>query len=52
MSEVRNHKRNLVVAYYDYQKVYDKAHHDWMTIVYMWIDFPKRVVQVIEQLMC
>ena len=25
MSEVRNHKRNLAVAYYDYQKAYDKS---------------------------
>ena len=34
MPEVRNHKRNLAIAYYDYQKAYDKVHHDWMTIVY------------------
>ena len=27
MLKVRNHKRNLVVAYYDYQKAYDKVHH-------------------------
>ena len=34
MSEIRNHKRNLAVANYDYQKAYDKLNHDWMTIVY------------------
>ena len=52
MSEVRSHKRNLAVAYYDYQKAYDKVHHDWMTIVYRWMGFPERVVQVMEQVMC
>ena len=52
MSEVRNHKRNLVVAHYNYQKAYDKVHHDSMTIIYRWMGFPGRVVQVIEQLMC
>ena len=47
MDEVRNHKRNLAVAYYDYQKAYDKVHHDWMTKVYRWMGFPQGVVQVI-----
>ena len=47
LSEARNHKRNLAVAYYDYQKAYDKVHHDWMAIVYRWMGFPGKVVQVI-----
>ena len=49
MKEVRTHKRNLVVAYYDYRKTYDMVHHDWMLRVYEWI--PKSVCKVIEQLM-
>ena len=28
MNEVREHLRNLAVAYYDYQKAYDRVHHD------------------------
>ena len=51
MDEVRSHKRNLAVAYYDYQKAYDKVHHDWMTTVYRWMGFPEKVVRVIEHLM-
>ena len=34
MEEVRTHKRNLAVAYYDYRKAYDMVHHDWMLRVY------------------
>ena len=30
MDEVREHHRNLAVAYYDYQKAYDRVHHNWM----------------------
>ena len=51
MDEVRNYKRSLAVAYYDYQKAYDKVHHDWMTTVYKWMGFPQGVVRVIEHLM-
>ena len=50
--EVRNHKRNLALAYYDYQKAYNNVNHHCITIVYRWMVFPKRVVQVIEQIMC
>ena len=34
MDEVRNNKRNLAVAFYDYQKAYDMVRHDWMLRVY------------------
>ena len=30
MDEVRRYKRNLAVAFYDYQKAYDMVRHDWM----------------------
>ena len=30
VDEVREHKRNLAVAFYDYTKAYDRVHHDWM----------------------
>jgi len=39
------------VAYYDYQKAYDKVHHDWMLKVYRWMGFPEDVVKVIEHMM-
>ena len=51
MEEVRIHKRNLAVAYYDYRKAYDMVHHDWMLRVYEWMGIPKSVCKVIEQLM-
>ena len=50
MEEVRTHKRNLAVAYYDYCKAYDMVHHDWMLRVYEWMGIPKSVCKVIEQL--
>lgn len=51
MDEVRNHKRNLAVAYYDYQKAYDRVHHEWMLKVYNWMGFPEKVVGLINQVM-
>ena len=50
MEEVRTHKRNLAVAYYDYRKAYDMVHHDWMLRVYEWMGIPKAICKVIEQL--
>ena len=37
MEEVKEHHRNLAVAYYDYKKAFDKVHHDWMLRVYSWM---------------
>ena len=34
MEEVRTHKRNLAIAYYDCRKAYDMVHHDLMLRVY------------------
>ena len=34
MEEVKQYHRNLAVAFYDYKKVYDKVHHDWMLRIY------------------
>ena len=34
MDEVKEHNRNLAVKYYDYQKAYDRVHHDWTLKVY------------------
>ena len=51
MKETREYKRNLAVAYYDYQKAYDKVHHDWMIMVYNWMGYPKKVIQLIEHIM-
>ena len=49
--EVTSHKRNLAVAFYDYQKAYDMVRHDWMLRVYKWMGFPKVLCNVIEELM-
>ena len=34
MEEVRQYHGNLVVAFHDFKKVYNKVHHDWMMRVY------------------
>ena len=51
MEEVKQHHRNLAVAFYDYKKAYDKIHHDWMIRVYEWIGIPRNVIRVIQELM-
>ena len=51
MYEVRNQKRNLAVAFYDYQKEHNMVRHDWMTRVYQWMGVPEKVVNVIVKLM-
>ena len=51
MEEVNQYHRNLVVAFYDYKKAYDKVYHDWMLRVYEWIGHPKEVTELIYQLM-
>ena len=51
MDEVRNQKRHLVVAFYDYQKAYDMVRHDWMIRVYKWMGVPEKVISVISKLM-
>ena len=35
MEEVKQYHRNLAITFYDYKKVYDKVHHDWMLSVPM-----------------
>ena len=51
MEEVKKYHRNLAVAFYDYKKVYDKVHHDWMLRVYKWIGIPDEVIELISNLM-
>ena len=51
MDEVKQHHRNLAVAFYDYKKAYDNVHHDWMLRVYQWIGIPADVIQLISKFM-
>ena len=51
MEEVKQHHRNLAVAFNDYKKAYDKVHHDWMIRVYDWIGIPRNVIRLIVDLM-
>ena len=51
MEEVKTYHRNLAVAFYDYQKAYDKVHHDWMIRVYEWIGIPTVVISLLRELM-
>ena len=49
--EVREKRRNLAVAFYDYQKAYDMVRHDWMVRVYRRMGIPQKVVNVLIKLM-
>ena len=51
MEKVKQNHRNLAVAFYDYNKAYDKVHHDWMIRVYDWIGIPRNVIRLIVDLM-
>ena len=51
MEEVKEPRRNLTVAYYDYQKAYDHVHHDWILRVVGWMGFPENVRNVMKILM-
>ena len=51
MEEVKQHHRNLAVAFYDYKKAYDKVYHNWMIRVYKWIGIPRSVIKLFKELM-
>ena len=51
IEDIKQHHRNLAVAFYDYNKAYDKVHHDWMICVYDWIGIPRNVIRLIVDLM-
>ena len=51
MDEGRSQRRNLAVAFYDYQKAYDMVRHDWMIRLYQWMIVPEKVVSAISKLM-
>ena len=51
MQQVREKKRNLAVAFYDYRKAYDMVHHDWMIRVYEWMGVPSKVCNILDGLM-
>ena len=51
MEEVKEHSRNVVVAYYDYKKAYDMVHHDWIMMVFKWMGVPEQLCKVIKELM-
>ena len=51
MEEVKQYHRNFAVAFYDYKKVYNKVHHDWMLRVYRWVGIPDEVTKLISNLM-
>ena len=51
MEEVKSHRRNLAVAFYDYKEAYDKVHHDWMLRVYIRILILTNVITLMRELM-
>ena len=50
MDEVKQHHRNLAVAFYDHKKAYNKVHHDWMIRMYEWIGILRSVIKLIKEL--
>ena len=50
LEEVKEHRRNLVVSYYDYKKAYDRVYHDWMLMVFRWMGVDEKVYKVIKKL--
>ena len=48
---MKQYHRNLVVAFYDYRKAYDKVHHDRMLRVYRWVGIPDEVIKLVSNLM-
>ena len=48
---MKEYNRDLVVAYYDYQKAHDRVHHDLTLKVYRWMGLPDDVCRLIEELM-
>ena len=51
LEEVKEHRRNLAVSYYDYKKAYDRVYHDWMLMVFEWMGVDEKVCKVIRKLM-
>ena len=47
MEEIKQYRRNLAVAFYDYKKAYDKVRHDLMLSMYQWIGIPKEIMELI-----
>ena len=47
MEEVKQYRRNLAVAFYDYKKAYDKVRHDLMLSMYQWIGIRKEIMELI-----
>ena len=51
MDEVRNKKRNIAVAFFNYQRAYDKVRHVWMMRVYVWMGIEDKVLEVQDVMM-
>ena len=51
MDEVWEKKRNLAVLCHDYQKAYNMIRHNWMIRVFTWMGYPKKLINVLKQLM-
>ena len=47
MEEVKQYRRNLAVAFYDYKKAYDKVRNNLMLSMYQWIGIPKEIMELI-----
>ena len=51
MEEVKNHHRDLSIAYYDYKKAYDFVHHDWINKLFEWMGVDIVVKKLISRMM-
>ena len=51
MEEIKEHKRDLAVAYYDYKKAYDYVQHDWLLRIMAWIKIPEVTIRLLKEMM-
>ena len=51
MEELKQHHRNVTVAFYGYKKAYGKVHHDLMIRVHEWIGIRRSAIKLIKELM-
>ena len=50
LEEIKEHKRNAALCYYDYKKAYDMVPHEWMDMVFEWMRFHPKVLRLIQWL--
>ena len=48
LEEIKEHKRNASLCYFDYKKAYDMVPHEWMDMVFEWMGFHGSVCKLLQ----